>query len=344
MRNLVLNLHLYGALIAGLFLIVLGVTGSILAFQEELDHLLNPQLFKIAPSSSPALPLSAIQESLHNGYPKINFSRLGLPQTLDQPYVAQFRTTQVFVNRFTGQIIGSRETPTLLESIRQLHTRLWLGQTGRNIVSAATFVSIFLVLSGLYLWWPVRHTGTARGLSFYLHYALGLYFSLFLLLLAITGLVITFDGMISPWIFKITASTQPKYQMPSTVVPGATPITATKALALASARLDGATPVSIAIPWNSQGSYAVSLKFPADFRESRVLVDQYSGAILSVVDSRVPPAGLRIMSDNGAIHTGTILGLPSKIVMSLSSLVLAVQTVTGYCLWWKKLRRKPQVP
>jgi uncharacterized iron-regulated membrane protein len=38
-----------------------------------------------------------------------------------------------------------------------------------------------------------------------------------------------------------------------------------------------------------------------------------------------------------SIHTGDIWGLPSHIVMSVSSLLLVVMAVTGIVIWWKKL-------
>jgi uncharacterized iron-regulated membrane protein len=343
MRNLILNLHLYGALIGGLFIIVLGVTGSILTFQEELDHLLNPGLFNIAPQDQ-TLPLSAIQESLHKKYPDKTFWRYSLPQAANRPYVAQFKSTQVFINSHTGAIIGSRETPTVLDNIRTLHTSLWLGSTGRNLVTAATFLSVFLIVTGIYLWWPIRNTGTARGLSFYLHYALGIYFSLFLLALSLSGLVLAFEGSIAPWMFKVTQSTQALYNAPSTVVPGVTSITFTQALEIVSTTFPYVIPQSITIPSGPKGSYRIIVKSregAVDYGEGWILLDQYSGKVLVEQDSHTISTGSKIMSGNGSIHTGIILGLPSKILMSLSSLILAVQTITGYCLWWKKLRRKP---
>jgi len=341
MRNWILNLHLYGALIGGLFIIVLGVTGSILAFQEDLDHLLNPALFKIAPQDQ-TLPLSAIQESLHKKYPDKVFWRYWLPQAPDKPYVAQFRATQVFINSHTGEIIGTRNTPTPLDNIRSLHTSFWLGQTGRYLVSTATFLSIFLIITGIYLWWPIRNTGTSRGLSFYLHYALGIYFSLFLLALSVTGLVLIFEGSIGPWIFQVTQSTRNPYDVPSTVVPGVVPITATQALQIATTALPEAIPLTVSIPSGPKASYRITIKSgkAIDYGDGWILIDQYSGKVLTTQDSDTMSTGARIMSGNGALHTGRIFGLPSQVLMSLTSLVLALQTITGYCLWWKKLRRK----
>jgi uncharacterized iron-regulated membrane protein len=49
------------------------------------------------------------------------------------------------------------------------------------------------------------------------------------------------------------------------------------------------------------------------------------------------------MSDNThrAIHTGDILGIPSKAIMSLASLLLVMQLVSGVLIWWKRRKRIP---
>jgi uncharacterized iron-regulated membrane protein len=39
---------------------------------------------------------------------------------------------------------------------------------------------------------------------------------------------------------------------------------------------------------------------------------------------------------NRAIHTGDILGVPSKILMSLASLAAVAQVITGLTMWWKR--------
>jgi uncharacterized iron-regulated membrane protein len=39
---------------------------------------------------------------------------------------------------------------------------------------------------------------------------------------------------------------------------------------------------------------------------------------------------------NRAIHTGDIFGIPSKIEMSLASLMAVMQLVSGVGMWWKR--------
>ena len=161
-----------------------------------------------------------------------------LPDAPDRPYIVRAGPTEIFVNSHTGQIVGTRPTASLLISIRQLHTSLLLGDAGRLVVQVATWLALFLIVSGIYLWWPLRNSGKSRGLSFYLHLTFGIYFALFLLILTISGLVLAYDDFISPAVYSATHSSPPKWSVPSTVVEGATPIAASEALRIAQQRTD----------------------------------------------------------------------------------------------------------
>ena len=55
MRKFLFNIHLYLALLAGVFVLTLGLTGSIMAFEPELDHLLHPRLSYVTPGAAPPL-------------------------------------------------------------------------------------------------------------------------------------------------------------------------------------------------------------------------------------------------------------------------------------------------
>jgi len=107
----------------------------------------------------------------------------------------------------------------------------------------------------------------------------------------------------------------------------------------ARAALPGAVPISINVP-PPTGVYAISARYPEDLTpggRSRLFVDQYSGAVLAAEGSRTAPPGSRLITLNRAIHTGDVFGVPSKIVMSLASLALVAQFVTGV-LWWVRKR------
>jgi uncharacterized iron-regulated membrane protein len=62
-RTLVLSVHRIGGLVAGVLLLVLATTGSIMAFESEIDGFFHPSLFNVVPHGE-ALPLTAIIPSV----------------------------------------------------------------------------------------------------------------------------------------------------------------------------------------------------------------------------------------------------------------------------------------
>jgi uncharacterized iron-regulated membrane protein len=133
MRKLLLNLHLYATLVAGLFIVILGLTGSIIAFEVQLDRLFNPSLFDIAPQPSPPLPLSALAAAVQRRFPGSKVDGFVLAQHADTAHVAYINSgTAVFVNGYTGAILGTRRGTTLINRIHQIHTHLLAGKVGEQ--------------------------------------------------------------------------------------------------------------------------------------------------------------------------------------------------------------------
>jgi uncharacterized iron-regulated membrane protein len=71
LRLFMRDLHLIGGLVAVVFLVVLGFTGSIMAFETDIDRRLNPSRFRVVPHNKP-LPFNflaaAAFEKLRGGH------------------------------------------------------------------------------------------------------------------------------------------------------------------------------------------------------------------------------------------------------------------------------------
>lgn len=175
----------------------------------------------------------------------------------------------------------------------------------------------------------------------------GIYSAAFLLVLGITGIVVHFDGDLEKYLHQQAGTKKIGKNLPSVGQPGARPVTPDGAVAIALAALPGTKPLAITVPPNPKASYLVAVRYPEDLTpggRSWVNVDRYSGKVLGLQNSRTVAAGTRTIIYNRAIHTGDVLGYPSKILVSLSSLMLVIQAITGYYMWWKKLRvRQRQV-
>jgi uncharacterized iron-regulated membrane protein len=166
-------------MIAGVVLLILGVTGAILAFEEPLDHALNPGLFSVQPMAQ-RMPVADLLAGLQKTFPKQRVTMLMYGKSPDVATLAVMRGGPVYVDPYTGHVLGKRKGVGFTQTIHNIHLRLWFGKTGEMIVSIATLVLVFLTLSGLYLWWPLKRVTVATGKSwrrfnFDLHYAAGFY-------------------------------------------------------------------------------------------------------------------------------------------------------------------------
>lgn len=355
-RRLIFNLHLYVALAAVVFVILMGLTGSIMAFEPELDRLFHRRLAYVQPGNK-ALTLEQIGAAVRAAFPneRIQAYLLSLSPNLAYQVIVE-KSGDVYVDQFTGKILGTRpQRLEFLDYVHQLHIRLaWQreGDPGKKIMSWAGVGMLGLLLSGFYLWWPakrmtIKKDATGRRWWFDLHNMLGIFSFVFLLSLTTTGILIGFERTTNPLFYKLTGS-KPS-EVPKTIPPpppGAKPIPLDQAIEVAGRALPGAAPFAILVP-PPRGAYRVALRYPEDLTpggRSRVMVDQYTGQVLFAEGSRGAPAGARVAIVNRAIHTGDIFGMTSKTIMSLASIALVLQAVSGLVMWWKRIRAKRNVP
>ena len=347
-RRILLYVHLTLALAAGVFVLIFAVTGSIMAFEPELEHLSRPHLFYVHPQGTPK-SLAEISASISQQYPGARVAQYLLPSSPDLAYQALVpQHGAVHINQYTGEILGVRPLAVdWLGRVHQFHLRLGImskSDPGKKIMSWAGVAVLIVLLTGLYLWWPLKRVGVqwsgpARRVSFDLHNSVGIFSFIFLLILTVTGLVIGFEQQTTPLLFRLTGSKpsdMPDLKLPPQ--PGVTPITPDQALQIAHQVLPGAAPLYLFFP-GPRHYYTLFLRYPEDRTpggRSRLLLDEYTGKPLYVLSSRTAPEGMRLVNLNRALHTGDIFGIPSKAVMSLASLMLAVQLVTGVIIWIKR--------
>ncbi|HLW54160.1 MAG TPA: PepSY-associated TM helix domain-containing protein [Candidatus Angelobacter sp.] len=354
MRRLIFNLHLYTALAAAAFVLLMGLTGSIMAFEPEIDRFLHRRIAYVQPEPGD-LSLAEIGAIVNGAFPgdRIFAYYLSPSPNLSCQVVLENSGT-VYINQHTGKILGVRpDQLEFLDLVHQLHIRLaWRhdGDPGKRIMSWAAVAMLLLLLSGLYLWWPVKRFVITKGAAgrrwwFDLHNSVGIFSFVFLLVLTITGISIGFEQTSNPLFYKLTGSQpSPQPRIPSPP-PAATPIPMGQAVEIARKAVPGAAAFALIVP-NPTGAYRVLMRFPEDRTpggRSRVLVDQYTGQVLFAEGSRTAPGGARVTIANRAIHTGDIFGLPSKAVMSLASLMLVLQACSGLVMWWKRTRAKRDV-
>jgi len=337
------KLHRIGGVAAGWFLLILGVSGSVMAFSGEIDSLLHPSLFRVVSQGQP-LPLGQLASSAASGlHPGESIGSCIPSSGADVSYSfivfgGHARIPrQIFVDQYTGRVLGSLSGLRFITIMKALHSIA-------GVMGCSSLVLAFLALSGVYLWWPRKRikiglSGDVQGLTFDLHNAIGLFSSLFLLLFAITGTYMA----VEPLFYAITRNkpvTQPGFSMPQV---GLKPVSLDLVATAANDTLPGATVLWIDIPRRPPEAYFAKMRFPEDRSDngsSMVWIDQFSGKVLAVSSSRTAPWGNKIQNVNRLIHTGSVLGNGGRAFAAFVSLILVLQTVTGLQLWWNGRRRK----
>ncbi|MDF5731433.1 MAG: PepSY-associated TM helix domain-containing protein [Rhizonema sp. PD38] len=370
LRSLVFYLHgslvfyLHGSIgfFVGLLLIVIGLTGSLLVFEQDFDRfmitknygIIVPQQKQLSPESVLNIIEAkyAVRDSLH-------LFRIYVPETPSSPYIGQFSSandirTEVFIHPYTGMIMGERIWDhTLIGMILNLHYSLMSGETGTLIVGIAAFLMCLLCISGLILWpgwrklivgFKIKLDAHRQRANFDIHKVAGIITGVFLIFTSFTGFCWNLD-VTEPIIYAVTLTKQPSEPV-SKPIPGKSLLRLTEQLKIAHAALPGAVTKSIYFPNKSVDALQIRMKLPLEREEygnSNVYLDSYTGEVLRVDNALKMPLGSRVLNSFAPLHYGTFGGLPTRILYVFVGLVPLLLFVTGLMMYWYRYWTKPKI-
>ena len=345
LRRAALTLHRWLGVAVAPFLFTAGITGAIFALQPDLERWLHPELYRASPSGA-ALSEDALAERVRASADGDAISVIHYPG----PALARVFELQsgrrVFVDPRSGAILGSLadDAPLarFLLAVRRVHTHLLAGIPGQWIVDLATLAALLLLPLGLALWWKRktmtidRHRGWRR-INLDVHSATGFYSLVLAALVTLTGVFIAFEGALH---FVTRSQPVRAEALPHSTIPTGAPH-ADAPLDSIVAAADRALPlqatIGIEMPGTARSAIRVVKRGAAGVGRSTVFLDRYTGALLRVDDFASAGRAERAHAYNRALHTGELLGLPSRIVMSLTSLAIALLAVTGVAQWWRRI-------
>jgi uncharacterized iron-regulated membrane protein len=354
MRKFFFKLHLWASLVISPLLLIFAVTGCFMAFEPELDRLAHANLFYIEPVGKP-LSLAAINDIVHKAYPRDTIAAYDLATSTDISYQVYTNNKTVYINEYSGKILGVVSGPDswnkAQQTIHQLHLRLAFHDShdiGKSIMSWAGVAMLLILPSGLILWWKqkritIKKTSKKRQFWFDLHSMTGILAMIFILISVTTGVIIGFENTTTPLLYKITGSKpseRPDFKIIADTAKKQIP--PDSALRIAMSTLPGAIPFNLNVPGPTD-AYVIRCRYPEDRTpggRSMVFIDPYSGKALFAEGSRTAPVGTRLKTLNRAIHTGDIFGLPSKFLGLLVCLALIAQIISGLRMWWLRKFKK----
>lgn len=194
LRRVLFTLHLWMGLGSGLLFSLVCATGFFLALHPQIESRARSH----TPASAAGVRLSA-EEIVARALPIASPERIEIPARSGELWRLRSEKGSLYVNPSTGEVLQ----PLWGDSynwVKKLHRFLLLdSKVGRPITGAATLMYLFLMFSGVYLWWKKSARNPMRGLSFRrgagwkrtfydAHLALGMYAMIPLTLMAVTGL------------------------------------------------------------------------------------------------------------------------------------------------------------
>ncbi|MEL6559886.1 MAG: PepSY domain-containing protein [Bacteroidota bacterium] len=191
--------HFIMAVSSFLFLVVVTVTGVILAFQpveKELSVSYNQDVAE--------LNIADLVSAVRAEYDEVFYIRKEPHDLVKVSVFHKDESAEFYIDPFTAEELNvSTEERPLYQFAVSLHRSLFLGTTGRVFVGVNSLILLFLCISGMFL--IVRKQGgwrryfnkieKTRSIHYY-HTAIGRFFMLPIALLAITGVYLSLDRFI----------------------------------------------------------------------------------------------------------------------------------------------------
>src|SRR5579884_354314 len=87
-KNVILKLHLYLGLVSAIFLVILGVTGAIIGFEQEIPRWLHPSLWYVKPASQ-SLPEAQLIRNVEERFAPARVRAITFPRSRDISQVMQ---------------------------------------------------------------------------------------------------------------------------------------------------------------------------------------------------------------------------------------------------------------
>ena len=345
--------HLWLGIAAGLFIVTMGLSGTVIIFRSRIEASVAP---KTAHATTAAASLSAVAKSLDTLRPGAKITRVTFPDTADGPLLVQADSAGkkhllLYFDPSTGQALGEKPTLAWLDFLVDLHQNLLSGKTGRawaGLIGAALFL---LSVSGLFSWlagardWKrtlaIPQKGPWRRVNFQAHKWAGLWTNVLLIVVSFTGMVLAW-----PDAFERAIRTTTFEHAAFGPAPAAPTLAKRKSLLpldeyvrAATAALPGGVVKELRLPARGSNPVSLTIRLSTDLRRKGsniVLLDPASAKVISVERASAAPLSVKFVELANAIHKTELGGLPVQLAWSLLGLAPALLFVSGLAIWWRR--------
>lgn len=344
-------LHLWLGLSVGALFAVIALSGTVLAFQRELLMAAHPEWSRAQAADAPTPGSQArgramariVSEWRARGMTSLDLPSAGLP--VWQAYLPG--NERRYFDPASGELLLVRtigNDPVLF--LRDLHAHLLSGKTGEAVLGVMGLITLLLIASGLYLWWP-RWSALAASLRFYSnpptrrwfswHRSTGALLLPMLLLAVLTGVAQVYDDATRDALRAVFRDPPSRKAPKLAAEPG--PIDWAATLALAERAMPGIELRRLTLPKNGSGLVAFRARMPGEWHpvgRSMVWIDPYRQKVLGTLDATREGTGTRISQSLYPLHGGFVGGRLWQALIALTGLAPPFLLVSGFLFWRRR--------
>ena len=217
MKKIFRKIHLWLSVPFGLIITLVCFSGAMLVFENEVNEWFRRDLYYVETVKESPLPMDKLLEKVATTLPdSVSVAGVSISSDPGRAYqvsLSKPRRASLYVDQYTGEVKGKSERSGFFMFMFRMHR--WLLDSmnpgnegifwGKMIVGVSTLLLVFVLISGIVIWWPrtrkalknsLKITATKGWRRFWydLHVAGGMYALIFLLAMALTGLTWSF-----PW-------------------------------------------------------------------------------------------------------------------------------------------------
>ncbi|MGL1956639.1 MAG: PepSY domain-containing protein [Colwellia sp.] len=350
------RIHLILALISGLFLISLSISGALLLYAKDIQTFVNPQYWLLTDNSNQQkqtlLTLSEITTKIEQQTKqKIQF----IQPEHNQQVAWQVRLVNkhyLSINPYTGHILLTYHlSDTFYGFIMSWHR--WLLYSNNTDekpmqlwISIASLIFIIELIIGFSLWIKPKHRlkrlkvrwQAKNKIRFIqLHGSIGILFCIPLILIAFSGIAFFWQDaskQIVEWV-SFSKIQQHNYQNKPLTQQGEYKLN--KAYNIAHLALASGSVYRIYLPQAHGNPLALRIKMPNESHAySWSWANPYTGKLIHSFDASKSSLATQIWNFKYKFHIGEFIGWPVKVLWLIVSLLPCFFVLSGIYLWIKR--------
>ena len=375
LKKVLFQVHWFFGITAGLVLALMGITGAIYSFEDEIIDALNPETLFVQPGDHQLSLADMVRKVEAQGHDTVSMFRVEvdsdrIAQVWFKPAPGERRGQMHNFDPYTGAFTEDATGQDFFGFVLNLHRFLAAGEYGKQVTAACTLILVFFCLSGLYLRWPRQALNwrvwltldwakKGRSFNWDLHSVFGTWCLIVYLLLAVTGLMWSYDwfnnGMTKLIGDPPVAGEQRRGGGGPRPGPAARDVAPVEALvpdydAIWQTLQKTAGPdlktYNLRMP-QAPGQIATVFYLLKDAPHPRALnqmtLDPASGQLKAVSRYADKGVGAQLLVSNYALHTGSYFGLTGRIIITVAALLMPLFFITGWLLYLDRRRKKREI-